>query len=93
MGSILGLPTKILWLAACVALMAMPVTGVWMRWQRRPKGTAGLPRKSDVHVPRWLVVVICSLGFVLPVLGMSLVAILSGEWLVRRQRRPAVAAT
>ncbi len=92
-GSILGLPTKILWLAACVALMAMPVTGVWMWWQRRPKGTAGLPRKSDARVPRWLVIVICSLGLVLPALGMSLVAILSGEWLVRRLRRPAVAAT
>jgi uncharacterized iron-regulated membrane protein len=92
-GSILGLPTKILWLVACLALMAMPLTGVWMWWQRRPKGTAGLPRRSDARVPRWLVVVICSLGLVLPALGISLVAILSGEWLLRKFRPPAPAAS
>lgn len=91
-GSILGLPTKILWLLVCIGLMVMPVTGVWMWWQRRPKGTAGLPRKSEAQVPRWLVAVICSLGVVLPALGMSLLLILLGEGAIRRLRRPRVAA-
>ena len=90
-GSVLGLPTKILWLVACLALMAMPITGVWMWWQRRPKGSAGLPRKSEARVPRWLVMVICGLGLVLPALGMSLVAILVGEAAVRRFRAPRLA--
>jgi uncharacterized iron-regulated membrane protein len=90
-GSVLGLPTKILWLLACLALMAMPVTGVWMWWQRRPKGTAGLPRKSEAKTPKWLVAFICSLGVVLPALGASLLLILLGEKLNRMLRRPMVA--
>jgi uncharacterized iron-regulated membrane protein len=91
-GSILGLPTKILWLLACIALMVMPVTGVWMWWHRRPQGTAGLPRKSEAQVPRWLVAVICSLGVVLPALGASLILILLGEKAARMLRRPRAAA-
>ena len=43
-GSILGMPSKMLWLAACLVLMALPFTGIWMWWQRRPAGQAGLPR-------------------------------------------------
>ena len=90
-GSVLGLPTKILWLFACLALMALPITGVWMWWQRRPKGTVGLPRKSEARVPQWLVAVICALGVVLPVMGVSLLLILLGEESVRWLRRPRVA--
>jgi uncharacterized iron-regulated membrane protein len=29
-GSIWGLPTKVLWLVTCVILMTLPVTGIWM---------------------------------------------------------------
>jgi uncharacterized iron-regulated membrane protein len=86
-GSVLGLPTKILWLLACLALMALPITGVWMWWQRRPKGTAGLPRRSEARVPRWLVGVICALGVLLPALGASLLLILASEGVVRGTRR------
>jgi hypothetical protein len=85
-GSILGLPTKILWLLACIVLMLMPITGVWMWWQRRPKGRSGFPRKPDTKVPRWLAGVIAALCFVLPALGASVLLIILGEratWLVR----------
>jgi uncharacterized iron-regulated membrane protein len=85
-GSILGLPTKILWLLACIVLMLMPITGVWMWWQRRPKGRSGFPRKPETKVPRWLAGVIAALCFVLPALGASVLLIILGEratWLVR----------
>ncbi len=85
-GSILGLPTKILWLLACFVLMLMPITGVWMWWHRRPTGKAGLPGKPDTKVPRWLAGVIVALCFVLPALGASVLVLLIGEqavWLIR----------
>jgi uncharacterized iron-regulated membrane protein len=90
-GSVLGLTTKILWLLVCIGLMVMPITGVWMWWQRRPRGTAGLPRKSEAKAPKWLIAVVCSLGVVLPALGASLLLIVFGEKLVRTLRRPVVA--
>jgi uncharacterized iron-regulated membrane protein len=85
-GSVLGLPTKILWLIAALALMAMPVSGVWMWWQRRPQGTAGLPRKVDARVPRGVIAIILSLAIFLPALGASLVVVLLGERVVRLAR-------
>src|SRR5689334_5374009 len=54
-GTIWGLPSKILWLVTCIILMTLPVTGVWMWWQRRPTGRLGLPRRVDARRPRWLV--------------------------------------
>ena len=57
-GTILGMPSKILWLVTCVILMTSPVTGVWMWWERRPKGRLGLPRRVDSRRPRWLIATI-----------------------------------
>jgi len=86
-GSILGLSTKILWFIAALALMLMPITGIWMWWQRRPKGTAGLPKKVEARWPRGIVPVIVALGVFLPALGASLLVILAGEKVVRLTRR------
>lgn len=71
-GSVLGTPTKVLWLVACVVLAGLPVTGLWMWWKRRP----------DVRVPWWLVVAIALLGVVLPAVGVGVVLILLGEAVV-----------
>jgi uncharacterized iron-regulated membrane protein len=86
-GSVMGTPTKIIWLIACLVLMALPVTGLWMWWKRRPKGRTGLPRRPDVRVPWPLVGLIVLLGVLLPVVGASMVLILLGEWVVGRVRR------
>lgn len=83
-GSIWGLPTKFLWLVTCVILMTLPVTGIWMWWQRRPAGRLGLPRRVDADRPRWLVVTITTISFLLPALGISVVVLLVGEQLVAR---------
>jgi len=88
-GSILGLPTKIIWFLACLALMAMPITGCWMWWQRRPTGQLGLPRVSEAVVPRWITAIICLLGVLLPALGASIVLILLAEFGTRRFWRRA----
>jgi uncharacterized iron-regulated membrane protein len=86
-GSVWGLPTKFLWLVTCVILMTLPVTGIWMWWQRRPTGRLGLPRRVDAARPRWLVATITATSVLLPALGLSVVVLLVGEQLVARLRR------
>ena len=83
-GSIWGLPTKILWLATCVILMTLPVTGIWMWWQRRPTGRLGLPSHVDARRPRWLIATITATSILLPAVGLSVVVLLLGEQLAAR---------
>jgi uncharacterized iron-regulated membrane protein len=90
-GSILGLPTKIIWLATCLMLMTLPVTGMLMWWQRRPQGKLGLPRRVEVRLPRWLAATITALCIVLPMMGISVIVLLVGELMVSRIRRVVAA--
>lgn len=90
-GAVLGTPTKVLWLLTCLVLVALPVTGVWMWWDRRPTGRTGFPRRPETAVPGWLLGVILALSVFLPTVGISLIVILLGEWVlgrVWRWRRP-----
>lgn len=91
-GSVLGTPSKVVWLVACLVLAALPVTGLWMWWKRRPAGRTGFPRRPDVRVPWRLVAAIVLLGVLLPVAGASMLVILLGEWAWRLVRRRLGAA-
>jgi uncharacterized iron-regulated membrane protein len=86
-GTIWGLPSKILWLVTCVILVTSPVTGVWMWWERRPTGRLGLPRRVDTRRPGWLVATIIATSILLPTVGLSVVVVLAGEQLVARSWR------
>jgi uncharacterized iron-regulated membrane protein len=88
-GSIFGLPTKVLAVVACLAIILMSVTGVMMWWRRRPPGKSGAPRKSPgaPAVPKTIVCVIVFLGVVFPLVGASLLLLLAGQPIVRRVRR------
>lgn len=90
-GSILGPATKVLWLAACLVLAALPITGLAMWWVRRPAGRTGFPRRPEVPLPRPLIALIALLGLLMPAVGGSMLAILAGEWAVARLRRARVA--
>ncbi|HKX32000.1 MAG TPA: PepSY domain-containing protein [Blastocatellia bacterium] len=86
-GSIYGLPTKILAVLVCVMIVAMSVTGAAMWWVRRPRGRTGFPVKpADATPPKWLIAVICLLGVLMPAAGLSMLLILLGDWLWRRWR-------
>jgi uncharacterized iron-regulated membrane protein len=85
-GTIWGLPTKIIWLVTCIILMTSPVTGVWMWWERRPRGRLGLPRRVDARRPRWLVATVAATSIFLPALGLSVVVVLVVELLMSRWR-------
>jgi len=86
-GSVLGQPSKWLWLIACVVLMTSPITGVWMWWARRPTSSLGLPRRVNVLRPRWLVATITATSILLPALGISVLVVLMLELLMSRLRR------
>ncbi len=83
-GSVLGTPTKVIWLFACLVLTALPITGLWMWWKRRPDGQTGFPRRPDRSIPVWLIGTIGLTGILLPAVGASILLILIGEWIVRR---------
>lgn len=79
-GSIYGVTTKILAVVTALLIAFMSISGVLMWWWRRPKGKLGVPQ-SRAEAPRALVVLIIVLGFLLPMVGLSLLLILAGSWL------------
>lgn len=89
-GSVGGWPTKVLAALACAVLAWLGLSGVWMWLTRRPMGGSGLPhRPEEARVPKPAVALILLLAVALPAVGLSLVVVLAGEWLVTRLRRPA----
>lgn len=74
-GSALGMFSKIAWFCVCLVLMALPATGAWMWWQRRPRGSLGLPRSQDGQLPRGAILLIAAFGLALPMFGASVLAI------------------
>ena len=87
-GSVMGIWSKVLWFAACIVLTALPITGLWMWWQRRPRGRSGLPRRPDAQLPRWLIALVGLLCVLMPVVGASVLlfaAIDGGSRLIRRR--------
>jgi uncharacterized iron-regulated membrane protein len=84
MGTIGGTTTKVLALVACLVLAGLGVSGVWMWLARRPAGRWGFPRASEARVPKAAVVLILVLAAALPTVGLSLIVVLVGEWLMQR---------
>lgn len=92
-GSIYGLPTKILAVLVCLLIVAMSVTGAAMWWVRRPQGKTGFPLKPRSPQPAArLIAVICLLGVLMPAVGASLLLIVPGDWLLRRYRSSKLAS-
>ncbi len=94
-GSVLGMTSKIFWLVACLILVAMPFTGIWMWWKRRPKGKTGFPATpTPGGVSMWVWGTIVALCFVLPTFGLSVLVILLLDFIVTRftRRNKRVAA-
>jgi len=75
-GSIFGLPTKLLALAVCACLIGLSVTGVVMWWLRRPRGGSGWIKKRErFRISKGVIYCVCVLGLVFPVFGGSLILI------------------
>lgn len=91
-GRLFGWPNQVLGLLTAIGLVGVCASAVWLWLSRRDPGTLGAPPPGvppGRSVP--LVGALVALGVVLPLFGLSLVAMLGLEWLVLR-RIPAVAA-
>jgi uncharacterized iron-regulated membrane protein len=97
MGLLFGLPNQLALAAMAVGLLAMIFWGYRMWWQRRPtRGgwSSPLVRRGALRgmsQPVLFAVVLGALvlGWVLPVLGVSLVAFLVLDGVLARRRAPA----
>ena len=87
-GTAFGTPSKVIWLAACLGLIALPISGAWMWWLRRPAWQIGFPARPSTPLAPQLALVIIALSVLLPMFGISIVGILIGErvirWTIRR---------
>ncbi len=84
-GSIYGLPTKIIAFVSCLLLIFATISGAVMWWIRRPTGKLGTPREiKDYKVSKIIVLTIIVLGVLMPTVGASLILILLADWLMRK---------
>lgn len=81
-GSIYGMPTKILAFLVCLGLIFASISGAVMWWIRRPKGKLGTPKISKP-----MVLTIIVLGVLMPTVGLSLLLILLADWTARKFMR------
>ncbi|MES2739336.1 MAG: PepSY domain-containing protein [Pseudomonadota bacterium] len=84
-----GTANRLLMLAACLATMALCVSGVLTWWKRRPPGRlAAPPRREDDRLTRGVIGIVVLCAIVFPLLGASiLLASLVDCALTRRARR------
>ena len=74
-GALFGLANQIMGLAIALTLIALSVLGVSLWLKRRPTGHLGAPPPGG-PLPPGLIAAVVALGVLLPLFGMSLIAIL-----------------
>jgi uncharacterized iron-regulated membrane protein len=88
-GRLFGLPNQLLGVVTAGGLILVCISSVILWWRRRESGVLGAPR---ILVPRrlsfGLLAIIAALGLYLPLFGLSLLAVLTLEWLVLRRIPP-----
>jgi uncharacterized iron-regulated membrane protein len=85
-GQLFGWLNQLLGLVAVVGYLVLVVSSVVMWWRRRPSGALGAP---PAHAPEprlapFVVGLVVVLGLFLPTLGVSLLAVLVAEQIIRR---------
>jgi uncharacterized iron-regulated membrane protein len=87
-GSIAGLAGRVAALVAALVLSWLCITGPWMWFKRRPRGGLGVPPRAR-RTPWPLFVLWAGLGWLLPAVGYTLLAVIAIElsiWAVQRWR-------
>jgi uncharacterized iron-regulated membrane protein len=85
-GRFFGLANQLVMLAAALALIVLPISGIVMWWRRRPQGLhlGAPPRPADPRLTRGLIALIVVLGVLFPLLGLSLIVVVALDQLVLR---------
>jgi uncharacterized iron-regulated membrane protein len=86
-GQLFGWLNQLLGLLTALGLMAMSIGALVLWWQRKPAGALGAPRPLPPAggFAFGLVGLLVALGIVLPLLGISMIAVLLAERLVLRR--------
>lgn len=85
-GQLFGLANQLLGLATALALIAVSVIGAAMWWKRRPRGELGVPAGDERPLGPRLWLAIGALAILLPLFGLSLLAVLAADHLWTRLR-------
>jgi uncharacterized iron-regulated membrane protein len=77
-GQLFGLPNQLLGFCTAIGFLTLCVSGVVMWWRRRPGGTIAIPapRVLEFRVGAGLWAAIVVLGLLVPMLGLSIVALM-----------------
>jgi len=80
-GALFGWLNQLLGLIAAIGVVALSITGTWMWWRRKPKGTMGIPpMPSDKRIGAGIVCVIGALALFLPMVMISLLIVLIADY-------------
>ena len=85
-GQLFGLANQLLNLFTAAGLFLIAVSGAVMWWKRRPDGVLGAPLpKGQARFSLALAAILVTLGVLLPLLGVSMIAVFLTERLVLRR--------
>jgi uncharacterized iron-regulated membrane protein len=78
-----------LWLNTlfAISLMWLSATGLASWWIRRPKGRLGIPHARDVRLSKGMAIALGVMSLLLPIFGLSVLAIAVTDWTVKRPSR------
>ncbi|GII75768.1 hypothetical protein Sru01_07500 [Sphaerisporangium rufum] len=81
-----GPANLVVMLGACLALVTLTVTGVWMWWKRRPAGRVGAPaRAADRRTTFGVLAIMAVLGLLFPLAGLTMLVALAADGLLLRR--------
>lgn len=88
MGQEFGLANQLVMAATAVAIVLMSVSAAVMWWKRRPAGRLGVPPPpADRRTMRGVLAIMAVAGVLFPLTGLSMLAALAIDWLVRQATR------
>jgi uncharacterized iron-regulated membrane protein len=88
LGQQYGLVNQLVLLAACCIIVLLCVSAGTMWWKRRPAGSLGVPpMPQDKKVFRGLFAILIIGGMIFPLVGASLLVMLTLDWFLQRRRR------
>lgn len=85
-GQLFGWLNQLLGLLTVIAYLLLVVSSVVLWWRRRPRGALGAPPafSPEPRLAPFMLSLILALGLFLPTLGLSLLAVLAAETIIRR---------